>query len=104
MAETTFTFRVDEELKEAFAHAAKEEDRTAAQLLRSLMRDTVDRKRAAQEHDAWFRAEVEKALKEADDPNTRWISNSQARADWRRYRAKLVKGAKAMERGRRKAG
>lgn len=26
-------------------------------------------------YDKWFRAEVEAAIKEADDPNTQWVSN-----------------------------
>jgi len=26
-------------------------------------------------HDKWFRAQVEQALQEADDPNTVWLSN-----------------------------
>jgi predicted transcriptional regulator len=91
VAETTFTFRVDDELKEAFAKTAKEEDRTAAQLLRALMREAVEGKRAMREHDAWFRAEVEKALKEADDPNVRLIPHSRVKADLRRQRAKFAK-------------
>lgn len=28
-------------------------------------------------YDAWFRAEVEEGLREADDPNTEWISNEE---------------------------
>jgi hypothetical protein len=35
---------------------------------------------AAAEHDAWFRAEVEIGLKEADDPDTRWIPHEEAMA------------------------
>ena len=64
MPETTFTFRVDQGLKEAFAETARINDRPASRLLRDFMRDYVDRA----EHDAWFRAEVEQSLKEADDP------------------------------------
>lgn len=42
--------------------------------------DTAERQRRAHEaaaYDAWFRAEVEQALKEADDPNAEWISNEE---------------------------
>jgi hypothetical protein len=42
--------------------------------------DTAERQRRAHEaaaHDAWFRAEVEQALKEADDPNTVWLTNEE---------------------------
>lgn len=41
MAETTFTFRVDDVLKSEFSRAAKACDRSAAQLLRDYMRDIV---------------------------------------------------------------
>jgi predicted transcriptional regulator len=91
MAETTFTFRVDDELKSAFAEAAKAQDRTAAQLLRSLMRDAINRKQEAREYDAWFRAEIEQALREADDPNVRRIPHEKVKAKWRRKRAQLLK-------------
>lgn len=37
--ETTFTFRVDSEIKRSFEIAAKANDRTSSQLLREFMRD-----------------------------------------------------------------
>ncbi|MFW7345496.1 MAG: CopG family ribbon-helix-helix protein [Pigmentiphaga sp.] len=58
MSEATFTFRVDESLKTAFATAAKARDRTGAQLLRDFMREFVQQQQEAAEHDAWFRREV----------------------------------------------
>jgi hypothetical protein len=39
MADTTFTFRVDQELKHAFTEAARANDRPGSQLLRDFMRD-----------------------------------------------------------------
>ena len=45
--------------------------------------DTSERMRKAHEaaaHDAWFRAQVERGLQEADDPNTPWVSNEAAKA------------------------
>ncbi len=55
--------------------------------------DTAERQKRAHEaadYDAWFRAEVQKALREADDPNTVWIDNDEVerqsledRARWR---------------------
>ena len=48
MNESTFTFRVDESLKNEFAQAAKAQDRTGAQLLRDFMRDVVGRQRQTQ--------------------------------------------------------
>lgn len=95
MAETTFTFRIDDDLKSAFAEAAKAQDRTAAQLLRVLMREAVQRQQDAREHDAWFRREVEQAVREAADPRTRRIPHEEVRTDWRQQRAELMRRAGA---------
>lgn len=46
MSESTVVIRVDEELKTAFASAAKAADRTASQLLRDFMREFVSRRAA----------------------------------------------------------
>ena len=59
MGEATFTFRVDEALKNDFATAAKANDRTGAQLLRDFMRSFVQQQTQTAEHDAWFRAQVQ---------------------------------------------
>jgi predicted transcriptional regulator len=91
MGESTFTFRVDEDLKSAFAEMAKSRDRTGAQLLRDFMRDEVKRQSDAADHDAWFRREVEQAVREADDPTEPRIAHAEARADWLEQRAELVK-------------
>lgn len=66
MPESTFTFRVDEELKAAFGEAAKAHDQTGAQLLRGFMRDFVKRQQAEIEYDAWFRRQVEEGLASAN--------------------------------------
>ncbi|MES2260436.1 MAG: hypothetical protein V4724_18085 [Pseudomonadota bacterium] len=68
MGEATFTFRVDESLKEQFTTAAKGRDRTGAQLLRDFMRDFVQQQEAA-EHDAWFRRQVQVGLDSANVGN-----------------------------------
>lgn len=31
-------------------------------------------------HDKWMHAQIEQALKEADDPNTVWLSNEEVKA------------------------
>ena len=66
MSEATFTFRVDEALKNDFASAAKARDRTGAQLLRDFMRDFVKQQQEATEHDSWFRREVQIGLDAAN--------------------------------------
>ena len=93
MAQATFTFRVDDDLKAAFAEAAEDEERTAAQLLRLLMRDAVERRQEARAHDAWFRGEVERAMGEADDGAVRRIPHGDVESSWRQQRAELVKRA-----------
>jgi predicted transcriptional regulator len=93
MPDSTFTFRIDDDLKAAFAETAKAQDRTTAQLLRVLMREAVRRRQEAVEHDAWFRGEVERGMREADDSGVRRIPHADVRANWRRRRAKLAKRA-----------
>jgi hypothetical protein len=90
MGEATFTFRVDETLKAAFAESARAQDRNAAQLLRDYMRSEVLRQQQVRDHDQWFRTQVEQALQEADDPAVDRISNEEARANMRKRRAELV--------------
>ncbi|HYQ23510.1 hypothetical protein [Stenotrophomonas sp.] len=65
MNEATFTFRVDEALKQAFGDAAKARDRTSAQLLRDFMRAFVQQQQPS-ENDAQFRLQVQAALDAAD--------------------------------------
>ena len=62
MSDATFTFRVDEALKDEFASAAKARDRNAAQLLR----DFVRRQQDADDEDAWFRRQVQIGLDQAN--------------------------------------
>ena len=53
-----------------------------ANLLARRRPDTAARQRRAHEaaaHDAWFRTEVEQALREADEPATQWISQGEAK-------------------------
>jgi predicted transcriptional regulator len=69
MSEATFTFRVDETLKNQFATAAKARDRTGAQLLRDFMREFVRQQQEATEHDAWFRRQVQIGLDSANAGN-----------------------------------
>lgn len=57
----------------------------------------LKRAHAAAEHDQWFQAQVAQALREADNPNTPWVSHEDATASWAEKRAQLVKLA---ERGR----
>ena len=69
MTEATFTFRVDDALKSNFTKAAKEKDRSGAQLLRDYMRNFVQQQQEAVEHDAWFREQVQIGLDSANAGN-----------------------------------
>jgi predicted transcriptional regulator len=66
MSEATFTFRVDEALKNEFSKAAKMRDRTGAQLLRDFMRDYVQQQLHAADYDTWFREQVQLGLDSAN--------------------------------------
>lgn len=68
MGEATFTFRVDDGLKDEFTRAAKAHDRTGAQLLRDFMRDFVRQQHDAVEYDVWFRQKVQEGLEDTQPP------------------------------------
>lgn len=69
MSDATFTFRVDESLKNDFTEAAKARDRSGAQLLRDFMRDFIRQQQEAAAHDAWFRQQVQVGLDSANAGN-----------------------------------
>jgi len=85
MNEATFTFRVDEALKNEFAAVAKSRDRTGAQLLRDFMRDFVRQQREAAEHDAWFRRQVQVGIDAANAGDV--ISAEEVEAEAAAWRA-----------------
>jgi len=85
MTEATFTFRVDEPLKNAFTTAARTRDRTGAQLLRDFMREFVQEHQTASEHDAWFRRQVQAGLDSANAG--RLVSDTEVEAKFAARRA-----------------
>lgn len=91
--EAMFTLKLEPELRQEFMAEAAAADRPASQIVREFMRDFVRQQRAAREHDAWFRAEVEQAMREADDPSVKRIPQEEIAAKWHRRRAELVKRA-----------
>ncbi len=62
--ESVFTLKLETELRDAFVAEAAAMDRSASQLVRDFMREFVEGRKEEREHDAWFRREVEKALKD----------------------------------------
>ncbi|AWP23479.1 hypothetical protein C4901_09155 [Acidiferrobacter sp. SPIII_3] len=85
MPDATFTFRVDETLKDAFTTAAKTRDRSGAQLLRDFMRDFVRTQEEAGAHAAWFRSAVQAGLDAADAGDT--VAAEDGEAEARAWRA-----------------
>lgn len=63
MSEATFTFQVDEALKEQFEAAARARHCTPDELLRDLMRELLYQ-HSDPEYDAWFRQKVEEGLED----------------------------------------
>lgn len=45
-------------------------------------------------YDEWFSTEVGQAIEEANDPNTQWVSNEEAKMSWAKKRGKLDKLAR----------
>lgn len=65
--ETTFTFRIDESLKQAFVRAARANDQTAAQVLRAAMREYLARHNREQSYDGWLEEKVGRARSSIGD-------------------------------------
>lgn len=95
MSEATFTFRVDETLKDQFTTAAKDRDRTGAQLLRDFMRDFVRQQQETAEHDVWFRRQVQIGLDSANTGNL--ISAAEVEAKFAAKRAATRRRMEATE-------
>ena len=83
MGDTTFTFRVDETLKDAFA--AKTRDRSGTQLLRDFMRDFVRTEEEAAAHETWCHRAVQAGLDAANAGDT--VAAKDAEADAKAWRA-----------------
>jgi hypothetical protein len=84
MTDVTFTFRVDSALKEAFTAMAEKQDLSAAQLLRTMMREAVEKHRQAAAHERWLQREIEDAMHETGKPRSASMSNEAIEAEWRR--------------------
>jgi predicted transcriptional regulator len=91
--ESVFSMKLESELRDQFMAEAAAVDRPASQIVREFMRGFVRHQRQEREHDAWFRAEVEQGMREADDPDTRRIPHEDVTASWHQQRTELVKRA-----------
>lgn len=91
--DAVFTVKVESDLRAAFIAEAEAVHRPAAQLVRDYMRDFIAQRQAEREHDAWFRAQVEEGVRQADDATVARIPHEQIADDWQRQRATLVERA-----------
>jgi predicted transcriptional regulator len=66
MNKATFTFRVGKDLKDAFSAAAKDHNRSSAQLLRDLMHGYVNQQLEKSNYDTWLHAKVQKSQASAN--------------------------------------
>jgi predicted transcriptional regulator len=91
--ETVFSMELETALRDEFLAAAAAAHRPAPQLVREFMADFVAGQRDAGTHNAWFQAQVEAGLRQADDPNVKRIPQAEVEAKWRKERAELVRQA-----------
>jgi predicted transcriptional regulator len=89
VSDTTFTFRVDQSLKDEFTTAAKSRDRSGAQLLRDFMREFVKQQQEASAHDAWFARQVKAGLDSAN--RGRLVPADDVEAEFKARRARTRK-------------
>lgn len=52
--------------------------------------EAMRRAHEAAAHDKWFRAQVEEAIQEANDPKTEWVPHEVVKQDMARQRAELL--------------
>jgi len=95
--DAVFTMKIEPELRDAFMAAAAASHRPASQIVREAMRDFIDKQKKQREYDAWFIAEVEEGLREADDPNTLWLTQEEVEANMERQRQSFLARIKAGE-------
>jgi len=91
MTDVTMTFRLDPILKKAFLAMAEEQDLSAAQILRKMMRGAVEEHQESAAHERWLRREIEDAMHETGKPRSASMSNEAVEAEWRRDRDEIAR-------------
>jgi len=99
MAEVTYTFRLEAELREQFAEAAASGHRKTAQLLRDFMRQYVREQRDAAQREEMFALRVKRSLAAARRGEL--VDNEVVEAESRAWLAEVDKEIKAAKRDRR---
>jgi len=83
MPETTFTLRLDTNLKANFNQAAQALDRKPSQLLRDFMRQFIEQPASLPAYDAWLTARIQAAV---NDPRPA-VPAAAAEARFKRIKA-----------------
>ncbi|WP_345937781.1 MULTISPECIES: antitoxin of toxin-antitoxin stability system [Tistrella] len=81
--------KLEPELRDMFMAEAAADDRPAAQVVRELMRDYINRRREARDYDEFVRRKVEVARKQRDAGLH--VSNEEVEADAAARRADLLR-------------
>ncbi|OJY78535.1 MULTISPECIES: hypothetical protein [unclassified Rhizobium] len=82
-----FTMKLEPELRDTFMAEAAADDRPAAQVLRELMREYINRRQEARQYDDYLRRKVEIARRQRDAGMH--VSNEEAEAEATARRAEL---------------
>ncbi|MFT4134833.1 hypothetical protein [Labrys sp. (in: a-proteobacteria)] len=88
--DTLVSYLKDVGIAEFDVDAAAHEPGSAKAPARPDRAEALRKAHEAAAYDAWFREEIQKALDEADDPNTVWVSHEEAEADMERQRIDLL--------------
>jgi predicted transcriptional regulator len=98
MKEAVFTLKLEAALRDAFMAEAEASHRPASQIVREFMREFVTKQQEERDYEAWLDAELEKAVREADDPNTKWYTQEElVNGRWREQRESLLARIAAQE-------
>lgn len=89
MTDATFTFRLEQSLKDMFAAVAEAQDLSAAQLLRRMIGDEVARCQEASAHERWLRREIEDAMGCPGQMLASPFANEAIEERWRRERDEI---------------
>nr|WP_296716225.1 antitoxin of toxin-antitoxin stability system [Tistrella sp.] len=88
-SKVVFTMKLEPELRDRFMAETAADDRPAAQVMRELMRDYIDRRQKARDYDDFLRRKVEIGRRQWDAGLH--VSNEEAEAEAAARRAELLR-------------
>ena len=90
MAKVTFTIDVDDGRMAIFDELASLKGQDRDGMIGQLVAEFVQFESASDEYDAWFREQMEEALRESLKPGATVFSHEDVMRDWRQQRVRLV--------------